>query len=328
MADNSTILKLRLFIKKLKSFFFSKDVLSFLLFLSLAAAFWFIRALGKEHETTIELPVRYTGIPQDISVVNVPPASITLTVQDEGGRLFSYRNKELIPISIDVSRVFYDKGEIVITRNQIIRRLSGHVLPTTAIFDIQPDSILIKYEKLSTRVLPVVVNGTYSLASQYELSSPVQVDPAEITVYGPKKMLDTMKVVRTQPIDLKNLSDTTIVRTKPAAVESFRYQENEIKVSFFVEMFTEKTMNLPVTIVNGPENIHVRTFPAVVKATFNIGMSQFNNMSENDLKIYIDYKELKNTKGAKIPLQVENNTGYISNVRILPAEVEFLLEEK
>ena len=73
MAEKKGINLLSNFLQKLKSFFFTKDILSFLLFLALSSAFWFVHALGKERETTIVVPVRYVGIQINVAVTNSPP---------------------------------------------------------------------------------------------------------------------------------------------------------------------------------------------------------------------------------------------------------------
>ena len=73
MADKNGIRILKHYSQKLKSFFLSKDILSFLLFLVLSAGFWFVNALGKEKETTLSIPVRYVGIPVNVAITNSPP---------------------------------------------------------------------------------------------------------------------------------------------------------------------------------------------------------------------------------------------------------------
>ena len=89
MADNSNSRLLRYYILKLKSFLFSKDVLSFLLFLVLASGFWFVNALDKERETEISIPLRFVSLPKNIAIINDYPANITIKVKDKGLNLFT-----------------------------------------------------------------------------------------------------------------------------------------------------------------------------------------------------------------------------------------------
>ncbi|NDP20372.1 MAG: YbbR-like domain-containing protein [Paludibacter sp.] len=317
-------------IEKLKSFFLSKDILSFLLFLVMSGSFWFVNSLGKDRETTISIPIRYVGIPQNIAITNSPPTKISLSVKDQGLHLLSYSHTQLTPLAIDLSRVFYQKGEILITSDQLNGRIKRYMKlqPTTSILEVQPDSILVQYEKLSMKTLPIVFVSKIELAHQYILSDKILLEPSTVTVFGPKRALDKLKSIRTELKELKNLSDTSILICRLKPERSVRYSTKEIKVSIFVELFTEKKIQIPITEINCPNHLSIRTFPAVVNATYSVGLSHFNSYKINDIQVLLDYNDIKNNKTSKIKLKVINNTTHISSLRISPQEVEFILEEK
>jgi hypothetical protein len=292
MAENSGK-NLPIFnVQKLKSFFFSKDILSFLLFLALSAAFWFVNALGKDRETTITIPIRYTGIPQNVIITNTPPEKIKLSVKDQGLHLFSYAQDRITPLTIDLTRVFYEKGEILITSDQLSGRIGRYVRPSTTVLEIKPDSILIQYRKLSVKELPVELVAHIELAPQYMLSDKIQIEPPQLTVFRPKQILDTLKSIRTKFVEIKGLNDTTFLKAEIQPIESVSFSANDVKIKIFVELFTEKSMQIPITFINCPDYLSIRTFPAVAKVTFNVGLSHFNSLSESDIQVYLDYNEL------------------------------------
>jgi hypothetical protein len=330
MAEKSGNKLLRFYVQKLKSFFLSKDILSFLLFLALSGSFWFVNALGKDRETVITIPLRYIGVPQNISITNTPPTKIVLGIKDQGLRLFSYSKAPLTPLTIDLGRTFYQKGEILITSDQLNGRIKSymHLQSTTSILDVKPDSILIKYETLSTATLPVEFVSKIELAHQYILSDKIRLEPSQVTVFGPKNILDNLKSVQTETKVLTNLNDTSIFLSKLLPVKSVRFSTKEIKVSVFVELFTEKKIQIPITDINCPEHLSIRTFPTVVNATYSVGLSHFNTFKPDDIQVIIDYNELKKSKESKHKLKIINNATHISNLRISPQEVEFILEQK
>lgn len=326
MAESSAKRLLAHYILKLKTFFFSKDVLSFLMFLALSAAFWFVNAIDKEREAELTIPVTYTGVPQNILITSDLPSHITVQVKDKGLNLFSLYGKNSMPMTVDLGRVYYEKGEFMISSDQIRGRLLRYLEPTTSILSIKPDSILIQYEKLSTRELPVVFQPKIELAQQYVLSDKISLTPASVTVFGPKHTLDKLKYVQTVDTELVNLSDTTHLVAKLKPIKGVRFSTSAIKVSIYVEMFTEKKMTLPVTVINTPEHMTVRTFPAMVNVTFNVGMSHFNTIRQDDVLLLFDYNQLKNSDDPKQKLIIQNNTTYISNIRLEPDEVEYVVE--
>ena len=328
MAENSGIKFLKYYSQKLKSFFFSKDVLSFLLFLALSAAFWYINALGKERETILNIPIRYVGVPQYIGLGANTPTSVSLTVKDQGLRLFSYSNENQSPVTIDLYRTFYQKGEILITSDQLRSKIGRSLLATTSVLEIKPDSILIKYEKLSQKTLPIELVSSIELAPQYMLAENIRLEPNQVTVFGPRRILDKLKAIRTELVEAKNLSDTISLNCKLKSIPAVRFSSPDIKLSLFVEQFTEKKIQIPIKSINCPANLFIRTFPAVVNATFTVGLSHFNSLSSDDMSVYLEYNELKVGKSSKQKLKIANKSSHISNIRIVPQEVEFILEQK
>jgi len=160
------------------------------------------------------------------------------------------------------------------------------------------------------------------------LSNDIQLDPKMITVFGPKRILDTMRFVRTENLELKNLNDTTYYRSKLKPVKLVRFSVKHTKVTIFVEPFTERKVQIPVIAVNCPKKVTIRTFPAFVNATYTVGLSQFYTLAPTDIQVYLDYNDLVAAKQGKQFLKIKNNTSHISNIRISPTQVEFILEEK
>jgi len=328
MADFSGIRLLKYYGQKLKLFFFSKDILSFLLFLAISAGFWYVHALGKERERNLIIPIHFVGLPMNVNFTNSPPMEVSVDIKDQGLRLFDYSRAQLPPLVIDISNHFSVKGEILIPSDQLRLRISSYLKQTTTILEVRPDSILLKYERLYMKTLPIVLKSQIELAHQYQFSENIKMEPSNVTVYGSKKILDTLKSISTELLELKNISDTCNYNCKLNQIKSLRYSVNKTRVSLFVEQFTERKIQIPITAINCPDNLAVRTFPAFVNATYTVGLSKFNILNPSDVQVYLDYNDLKSYKISKQVLKIKNNTTYISNIRISPLEVEFILEQK
>lgn len=307
---------------------FSKDALIFLVFLVLAGIFWFVNSLDKQRETALRIPIDYMGIPEDIEIESKLPKQIVIKVRDEGLALMQYNKRNTVPLALDMDRVYFGKGEFVITADQLKNRLSRYVLPSTAVLSINPDTISVKYHRLSNKTLPIKVKSNISFASQYILSNDILVKPTSVKVFGPQNILDTMKAVYTEKVELRSLSDTAQVKAKLESNKSVRYAFDDVTLDIFVEMFTEGKKQLPVTIINDPGKTNVRIFPPTVNVSYNVGLSNFNKIKDNDIQIVFDYNEAKETKRRHYKLKIVNNSQYISNIRVSPEDVEFLLEDK
>lgn len=328
MAENELNSFFRHYLLKLKSFFFSKDVLSFLLFLILSASFWFVNVLDKVRETTIDIPIRYVSVPQNIEFTNNVPISIKVSVRDNGKELLNYSRKNNKPIAIDFNRQFYQNGTIVVSADEIRQVLIRYLSPTTAITQIQPDSLVVAYRKLETRNVRVQLEKHISLAHQYVLDENIVLEPSQVAVVGAGMLFDTLSFVKTNVLELHNLKDTVtrVVKIKPIA--GLRFVPDEVKVKLNVERFTEKRIVVPVTVINCPDDIVLRIFPSQVELSFNVPMSRFSTINVNAVRVLFDYEQLNGDNKLKHTLKIENNEPLIRNLRLRPSDVEYLIEEK
>lgn len=328
MADDSYKLFEKIKLRKLKSFLLSKDVLSFLLFFLLAALFWFVNALDKNREISLRVPLQLKNIPEEITVTNSLPDFISIDIRDVGVNLFTYSDKKLKPLYISLTNYRFNKqGQIQIDASTLHRYLQSYLLPTTRILAFRPDTLLIEYEKLSEKKVPVKMKAFIDTKHQFMVAGDVILNPAFVSVYGPQQVLDTLRWIETELMELNNLSDTVVVSLKLKPVPFVRPEINTVKVVVPVAMFTEKTIELLVEAVNLPVYLKLKSFPAFVKATINIAISDFQQFKNTDIQVYIDYNEIKNSKSPKYNLKVKNNNPHINNIRLTPTEVEYILEQ-
>jgi len=327
MSDSRGIQFLKSISRQFKAFLFSKDALSFLFFLFLSAGFWFVHAVNKDRESSITVPVRYSSLPEDLVIVNLPPQEIRVNIKDEGLNLFAYSKRRLSPLTFDLSQAALNKGNITISSGQIHERLSHHLSPTTLILSFSPDSILVQYEKQESVWLPVKLHADIELAQQYIFSDSIQIIPARVRAYGSKEKLSALKEVQTEYLNLPQLKDSTAVSCRIMPVSGVRFSADTVSVRINTEMFTEKKIQLPVAAVNFPKNLSVKLFPAVVDVTYNIGLSHYNTKFD-DVQVILDYEDIKKNQQEKQRLKVKNVSPKIFNIRVAPEEIEFLLKEE
>lgn len=328
MAGSSKSRFLRYFTLKLKSFFLSKDVLSFLVFLFLSAAFWFVNTLNKEREQTLNIPIEYRGFSKDLMFVEKLPQYLRVNVKDLGINLWKYVGNKPGPVVINFNQKVNETGIFEVSYSDLLSGVSEKLFTTTSIELISPEIISSKYIRLHSKVIPVELNSNITLADQFMLSRPIEIVPSEIKVYGPKSLIENMKTVKTEELLIEQLKDTFALQVQLKPIESVSYSVDQITVRASAEMFTEKIAYLPVQIINNPEELSIISFPAEIKTIFNIAVSKFKFFENNDIQLVIDFNEIRKGDATKKRLKIINNKPYITNIRIQPEEVEFLLEEK
>ena len=94
-----------------------------------------------------------------------------------------------------------------------------------------------------------------------------------------------------------------------------------------VDYYTERTVEVPVVGLNFPAGITLKTFPAEVTIKYRVGAAVSRNITAENFVLAATYEELLNNNSGKFRLQLKSIPVGVSNVRIYPSEVDYLLEQ-
>ena len=61
---------------------------------------------------------------------------------------------------------------------------------------------------------------------------------------------------------------------------------------FPVDIYTEKTVEVPLHGINFPADKALRAFPSKVQITFQVGLKRFRSIKADDFVINVSYEEL------------------------------------
>ena len=90
---------------------------------------------------------------------------------------------------------------------------------------------------------------------------------------------------------------------------------------------TEKTVEVPIIGLNFPGDKVLRTFPSKARVTFRVGSSQFSRYTADNFVLAATYEELLQNPFIKYRLHLKSLPEGVSNVRIVPQEVDYLIEQ-
>jgi hypothetical protein len=317
---------------KTKAFFRSNKWKNFLVFFSfvvLAFVFWLMRFYQQKFEIELSIPLRYEEVPSGIVLSDSLPDFIHLKIQDKGTVLLNYLfSKNWGAINIDLKNISLKQEPYLLQRNVISNKLYEYLSPSTQLISFYPENIAIHYFPLNKKEVPVVLANALSLAPGYIFVDSVTINPSTITVYGNKQALDTIREIRTEPVKKSNINKQMDMSLDLQIPRGIHTSTNKVKLSANVEAYTEKSFELPVVSTNLPENLYVRFFPSTVTLICQVPLSKYTQLTEKDLKVSVDYNELKRNKNTMPFLQLSKKPKGLINYRILPDRVEYLIEQK
>lgn len=321
-----------IYLRKISRFFErldSKEVLIFLSFVALSLLFWMTQTMQDEFEVEYKFPVEITGLPESAMITSELPEYISVMVKDKGTTLFTRQQSGgFPPIVIDYKDYFLEKGSFFVPTATIIESVKKQLPPTHQIVSVFPEGITVYVSTGDSKELDVEFAGQFVPSLNCVISGEIKVQPNRITLFGPKSMLDSIKHVSTEYVEIHNLTDTVTMKVKLNPIRGVKYEVNEVQLFIPVEEFTEKSLVLPVIGRNVPRELRLRTFPPQVKISFFVGLSKFSTVTDTSFVLSVDSRYLADHPTAQtIPVYLERSPESVSNVRIEPDSVEFVFEE-
>jgi hypothetical protein len=290
--------------------------------IGIALVFWLLVKLSQEYRSIKDVALTF-NIPADKTFSAAPPNDLKVQVEGAGWDLmFDYfvnRQVDLVYDLMQTDRMTLNRGQL---RTDILNQLSANDL---TIVELNYDNInLVLEEKVSWKA-PVVLASDLSFSTGYHLKEPVSIDPDSITITGPLSMLKSIQRWEADSLILQNLKTSQekfVSLAKPPREISLSHDRVRTIVS--VEQYTEKSLFVPLTVLNAPDSIKV--FPANVQVRCIVGLSQYNSLAAKDFKLVLDLQDVpvsesKNTA----PINLVRQPDYVKLLSFSPSAAEFYI---
>ena len=304
----------------------SKEVFTFLFFLVIAALFWLEQTLDSEYEVDVKVPLKLKNVPESIVITSDFPEELTVTLRDKGNTLLNYQlTKRFYPINIDFTEHQNRRHHVSLLSNTYNKSITAQLANSTTVVAIEPDTIDYYYSEGKSKKVPVRLQGRVSPGQQYYISDTI-FNPAQVTVYAPQGALDTVKAAYTQFFEDTQIEDTLRRQVELVSGRGVKFVPDVVEVTLPVDIYTEKSVEVPIEGVNFPAGKTLRAFPSKVKVTFHVGLTKYLDIKPEDFRILVTYEELRKLEGEKYQVKLKKQPKGVSQVRFYPAQIDFLIE--
>jgi len=302
-----------------------RDILTFLLFLALAAAVWYGHAMNSVRNTRVPVLISYTGKPGAIGLGgNGLPDTVLIEVRDAGARLNTY-HRELLHLTIDLRPYIHgEKGTIHVPSDALRRSISDILQGTSRLIGTTPEDITCPYFTEQEKSVPVVFRGSLTPASEYQMVGTPALSHTQVKLFGQDKELNKIDSLFTEEQHLTNLSDTTDVRIALLIPPHMRASTDSVTLRVVTERFTEKKFIVPIQVNGLPAGQRIRLFPNEVEVSIRVGMTHFAQVLPTDVRAVCTYSP---ERIDKLDVELRYTNPYITAAWVYPAVVEFLLEQ-
>jgi hypothetical protein len=308
----------------------NRKVQIFILFLVLSSLIWLLIELSKSYTSSVNFKIEYNQIPTDKLFETKPVDEIKLAVKSPGFSLLKYKIRTK-KIALNLSNLSVDGERYYILPNQQLSYLTSQLSGGVEIVEVFKDTIFLYLGKNISKKVKLKPNVDLSFKHGYNLASDITIDPDSVLISGPKKLIDSINQIETVSKQLINVFENQSVNVGLVLPlnENFEASAKQVLYSANIDKFTEGKIEIPVTLINVPENIKVNPFPKQIELIYTVGLSNFNNITSNSFKVVFDYKQYeKDTLIQFLEPTILYQSNLISTLKLNPSKVEFLIKQK
>ena len=315
-------------LKAVRNFLFSglnKEFLIFLFFLALSGAFWLLMTLNETMEREFKIPMRLTGVPGNAVITGELPDTVRVTVRDKGFTLVTYDFRPLVFRFSNYAGE--DEGKGVIPLTDVQKQVLSQMYGSSKLLQVKPGAFDFYFTYGTSKKVPVVFRGKITTSKSYYLAH-TEFYPSIVTVYANKQQLDKLQTVEIEPFNYRNLQDTIRQAVKIRKIRGVKIVPSTVRLSVYPDVLTEEAIEVPITAINMPPGMVLRTFPSKVTVRLTIGASLFRTIKPNLFKVVVDYEELAANPSDKCTLQLRSVPRSVSKASLEIDRVDYLLEQQ
>lgn len=279
-----------------------RNFLLFIPFLAAAAVFWLIVVLDDDLQHEYSVRVEFVNMPDSVTFITDPPASLSVSVRDRGTRLVQHIFSGQPVLKIDF-RNYASNGRLRIGAGTLQSYLRSVFGSSSQILSSYPDSISVDYTTAAAKMVPVVVVADIVPEIGKILGGRVKSTPAVAKVYSQSSVTDTLTCVYTYPIVRRNLSAPENIKVSIKSIAGCRIEPSEVTVSVPVEPLENRSVIVPVMPVNVPVTESLMVYPRTVRVEYLVPMSAAD-IHDTGFRVVVDYNDVGRYSGGNIPLRL------------------------
>lgn len=295
--------------------------------LLLAIAGWLVMALNNKYVYTAKTVLVYKNFPQNKAFHPLQSDTVDLQVEGTGWQLLFARMR-VNPPSISIGLEKLNNKDYILFSEQLYR-VNNQLETSQKIISVRPDTLYFDFSKRTVKRVPVQLLSNLNFSSQYGVSNDIEITPDYVTVSGPQEEIGKIKEWKTDTLKLTDIRNTTVTRVAMMQnkVKNVSIFPATVEVKIPVDEFTEKTVELPLKVLNNPEYHSLSLYPKKVKVTYLVALSSYQQINEDFMEASVDLNEWKKLKHNQLSVKITRFPEYCKFVRVTPAKIDFIIEE-
>lgn len=298
----------------------------FLVFLLCSFLIWLISKLSENYTERTSYELVFVGVPDSLLLTNASKNNISARIQTSGFQMLSSGFKRN-QINIDVSQARTRGNRYYISPDVYLRQMEQQLSGAVTLQEVDSDTLFLEMFALMARKVPVRADVKITLAQNYMMRGTLQVEPDSIIIRGPENEVVKIEQVSTEVVEMLDLEadfSREVALIAPEMGTAISMEADKVMIQGEVFRFSEKLLEIPVQVLNLPENTAIKIFPNTISVLCRAELEQLKTLEPSQFVLEVDFNNVK--EGVKyLPVVLSQKPEAVQSVQVMVEEVEYLL---
>ena len=298
----------------------------FVLFLFLSFLISLLVKLSNNSTQTLNFELSPTELKSNEVIISEVPKSINVTISGRGFELLKYYIEKPV-IEVDFSQLRKNNTQYVWSESEQLDKIINYFDSKIVVKSINPDTVVFPFDSQFIKKVPVVVIVNPTFAVGFDLIDDFRSSPDSITVIGPESILKTINSVQTKKIELNEINSSVDIPVElniSPSLSQLNLSHQSVSVVAKVGKFTEGMVNVPVTIVNVPEDLIINFFPKEISVVFYSSLEAYASIDGTDFTVECDFNLLTADNNYLNPVLVKQPFD-VKTAQLKITQLEFII---
>ena len=299
---------------------------TFLVFLVISTAAWFLVKLSEDYTTQTSFRLQLTDAPTD-QWISSDEQSVKMSLNVDGFHVLRYKMirepKRVVTIALSDVPYRQENGDTYSFSSQYVaEKIADRLNISASNITMNDAMIYFNMSTLKSKVVPIALRSDIKTQRQFGLYGIPTLEPASVTIYGPDEIIDTVRSVRTELLSRVNVGESFNASVGLDLLDGkIHSNTTEVNATFEIDKFTEMDVEVPIKMT---DSLKMRFFPETMTVKCLVAMRDYASITPESFSVAVDKQQLK----AMQPLLDVRLASWPPTVQIIstrPDKVEYLI---
>ena len=304
-----------------------KQIRTFLVFVILTLVFWVFHKLSQTYTDYVAVNVQVNTQKSTSIFHQLMPVQSYVKVKTSGFNLLYLKifSKKITLNTSDLKPISQNTYYYLPNSN-----LNNFHQQWNKLIQFEKDTIWIEIAHKNLKKVPIKLNLHVQCKDGFRLMNTLKAQPDSITIGGTVDELKKIRLLETQPLVMKEVNKdfTTAVslNTKMPWLQNISFQQTYVEIEGKVNRITEKTFEIPITILNETPQSKIQIFPKTAILKVQMTYDQARQWDSTEFEIACKVPTEPSNAVRKLPLDVIQKPNGVLYYNIIPHAVDYFIE--